>query len=361
MKNEKRVIIGGEKVFPLSIFFLKNKNDIFTDYKKEFKDFNINYTFGGYCSLLAIIDDINFKENDTVLLPSYLCASILRPFDTRGIKYEFYKIDNNLTPDIHHIKQLLNGTTKGIVFIDYMGKSQIDNVMPWKDMLIKQGVKIIQDCVQTRKINANHVYGDYVFNSFRKTTPFEGSVILSKTKMKIAYARGTNYKFVFNKRIGQILRYFHIHYNYFKPKLFLSFIEKAEIEYQDAKIYKLPSINKALIRKIDFKKLSENHLINYNILLKQFKDFVPESLRNVDFKPFGFFMLVNNRDSVRKFLYENGIFCPIHWQLPTQVDKIIFQDSWNISEKALTIPLADIDNEVTDYIIKIIGYSNVKL
>lgn len=343
MKNEKRVIIGGEKVFPLSIFFLKNKNDIFNDYKKEFKDFNINYTFGGYCSLLAIIDDINFKENETVLLPSYLCSSILRPFDARRVKYDFYKIDNNLTPDIHHIKQCLNGTTKGIVFIDYMGKSQIDNVMLCKDMLSKQGVKIIQDCVQTININTNQVYGDYVFNSFRKTTPFEGSVILSKTKMKIAYARGIHYKFIFYKRIGQILRYYHLHYNYFKPELFLSFIEKAEIEYQDAKIHNLPSINKALIRKIDFKKLSENHLTNYNILLKQFKDFVPESLRNVDFKPFGFFMLVKDRDRVRAELHKNGIFCPIHWILPDEINKDHFKESAKMAAMEITMPLGDLD------------------
>jgi len=338
------------KSFSAINFFFKNRNDIFTDYEKEFKDFNINYTFGGYHSLLAIIDDIKFKENETVLLPSYLCSSILRPFDARGVKYDFNKIDNNLTPGIHHIKQLLNATTKSIVFIDYMGKSQIDNVMPCKDMLAKQGVKIIQDCVQSIDIDPDKIYGDYAFNSFRKTTPFEGSVIISKNKMKICFTKGLHYKFLFYKRIGQILRYFHIHYNIFKPLFFLRFIEKAEELYQAPVIYKLPRMNKYLIRKIDFKQLIEKHKVNYNILLEMFRRLVPRTLQSSNFDPFAFFMVINNRDSIRKFLNENGVFCPIHWALSNEINKADFRESHDISAKALTIPLVDINVSNLNYL-----------
>lgn len=350
MKSKKRFIIGGEKVFPLSILFFKKKNDIFSDYEKEFKNFCINYTFGGYYSLLAIIDDLNLTKNSYVLLPSYLCPSILKPFQDRNTKYAFYRIDANLSPDINHLKELLNKDVKAVLFIDYMGKSQIENVLPLHSALAKKGVKIIQDCVQTIYIDADKIYGDYAFNSFRKTTPFEGSVIISKNKMKICFTKGLHYKFLFYKRIGQILRYFHIHYNIFKPLFFLRFIEKAEELYQAPVIYKLPRMNKYLIRKIDFKQLIEKHKVNYNILLEMFRRLVPRTLQSSNFDPFAFFMVINNRDSIRKFLNENGVFCPIHWALSNEINKADFRESHDISAKALTIPLVDINVSNLNYL-----------
>jgi dTDP-4-amino-4,6-dideoxygalactose transaminase len=357
VKSAKRFIIGGEKVFPLSICFLKDRNNIFSDYQKEFGNFYINYTFGGYYSLLAIIDDLNLKKNDVVLLPSYLCSTLLKPFDCRGVKYDFYKVDDNLSPDFKHIERLLSSDTRAILFIDYMGKSQIENILPYRDTLMKNGVKIIQDCVQTIRIKAGEIYGDYAFNSLRKITPFEGSVILSKNEMHICFARGINRKFIFYKRTGQILRYFYLRYNIFKPDLFLRFIEKAEEAYHVPVIYNLPRTNKFLIRKIGLEQLLEKNQMNYSVLVNKFGPFIPERLRNADLKPFAFFMLVKDRDRVRRSLYEKGVFCPIHWRLPDRINKSLFQESWAISEKAITIPLTDMNDENSDYLIRALSFS----
>ncbi len=343
MTSKKNFLIGGEKVFPLSILFLKKKNDIFSDYQNNFKKFFINYTFGGYFSLLSIIHDLNLANNSYVLLPSYLCPSILKPFQDRNIKYAFYRIDANLSPDLKHIEELLNKDVKAVLFIDYMGKSQIDNVLPLHSLLSKQGVKIIQDCVQTIYIEEDKIYGDYAFNSFRKTTPFEGSVIISKNYMKILFEKKLPYKFLFYKRIGQIFRYFHIHYSIFKPTFFLRLLEKSEELYQNSVIYKFPRINKYLIKKINFEQLIKKHKFNYSILMEMLKPFVPSELQSSNFEPFAFFMVVNKRNSIRKFLHENGIFCPIHWELPNEINETDFKESHDISAKALTIPLADIN------------------
>ena len=343
MKSKNKNLIGGEKVFPLSILFLKKKNDIFSDYQRKFKNFFINYTFGGYFSLLSIIHDLDLAKNSYVLLPSYLCPSILKPFQDRCIKYVFYRIDANLSPDFKHIEELLNKDVKAVLFIDYMGKSQIENVLPLHSLLSKNGVKIIQDCVQTINIEEDKIYGDYAFNSFRKTTPFEGSIIISKKNMHICFEKNLPYKFIFYKRMGQILRYFHIHFNIFKPTFFLRFLEKAEELYQASVIYKFPRMNKYLIEKIDFKQLIKKHEVNYNILMEMLKPFVPRTLQCSNFEPFAFFMVVNKRNSIRKFLHENGIFCPVHWAIPNEINKATFRESHDISAKALTIPLADIN------------------
>jgi len=350
MKIRKKIIIGGEKVFPVSMFSPKNQYDIFSDYERAFKHYFLNYTFGGYHSLLAIIDDLNLnKEKDVVLLPSYLCETILKPFEKRCVKYQFYRINKDLIPDFQHIFDLINHKTKAILFIDYMGKSQIDNVLPYYNRLLSQEVKIIQDCVQTVYMGQDKIYGDYAFNSFRKLTPLEGSLIISKTKMCIRYANGNNFKFIFYKRVGQLLRGLHLRYNLLKPDLFLFFFNKAEKFYHNKKIYKFPKINKLLIKKFNVKQLRERNQNCYRGLMANFRKLTPKYLQSDDFYPFGFFMLLDNRDYTRSILYKNDVFCPIHWDIPPIVNKDSYMDSYYVSKRTITIPLYDYDESEFEY------------
>lgn len=336
------------------MFFPKNQYDIFSDYERAFKHYFINYTFGGYHSLLAIIDDLNLnKDEDVVLLPSYLCETILQPFEERGVKYQFYRINKNLIPDFQHIFDLITPKTKAILFIDYMGRSQIDNVLPYSKKLLSRKIKIIQDCVQTVYMNHDKIYGDYAFNSFRKITPLEGSLVVSKKKMHISYANGINFKFIFCKRIGQLLRGLHLRYNLLKPGSFLFFINKAEKFYHNQKIYKFPRINKFLINRLNLKQLRERNQNCYRILMANFRKLTPGYLQKDDFYPFGYFMLLDNRDVARSILYKNGIFCAIHWILPESVSKNQFIESCNISSKAITIPINDLVDIKMKYFLEI--------
>lgn len=351
--NNKDLIIGGEKVFSPAFFLLKKKNDIFNEYSK-FTRYFINYTFGGFNSLLAIIDDLYInKEKEIVLLPSYLCDSIIKPFDFNCIKYIFYKIDKNLLPDILHIKELIStNVVKAILFIDYMGKSQINYITSLQMLLRDKRIKIIQDCVQTIKMEEEQFYGDYIFNSFRKITPFEGSIILSKKRMKINFVKGKNFKFLFHKRIGQFIRYAHLKYNFFKPEMFLKHFELAEKAYYIPKIYKFSSFNKKLIRRIDFNILSVRQKKNYKILIDTFEKVVLDRFKKNDFFPFGFFILINDRNRIRTILSQNKIYCPIHWVLPDQIQKDLFFESYKISLQALTIPIYGIKENELNHLIK---------
>lgn len=345
--KKRQFYIGGEKTFPLTIFFIKKKNDIFKYFEDNFKDFYINYTFGGYFSLLAIIDDLKLRKNrDIFLLPSYLCETMLKPFEIRQIKYDFYRVDSQLKPDFDHIKSLIQSGGKAILFIDYMGVSQKEHISPFIELFRKFKVKIIQDCVQVIDIKKNNIYGDYLFNSFRKTTPFEGSVIISKAPMNIYYNRSINFKFVFLKRVAQILRYTYLNYNFGKSSLFLLIFEKAEKFYYSHKIFKLPKLNKHLIKKIDFNLLKKRHLCAYKFLETKIPNIMSFSIKNKDFIPFGAMMISSERNKLRYSLIKNNIFCPIHWVLPLQIiNNCFFEDSVNISKEILTIPLSDLTND----------------
>jgi hypothetical protein len=356
MKLNMPVIIGGEKVISLSLLLSRTRNNIFADYQQRFNKYFINYTFGGHCSLLAIIDDLNLnKKKDFILLPSYLCNSIVKAFDIRLVKYKFYKVDSELIPEFSHIEEIITDDVRAILFIDYMGRNAIMSDASRLDNIKRKGIKIIQDSVQTIDISENDIYGDYVFNSFRKYLPFEGSLLLSKTELKISYSKGTNFRFLLHKRIGQIQRSFYLRFGILNPQIFLRHFLKAEEYYLTSGIFKFRSITRFLIRKIKLQELVEDHCKYYQILLAKYPDLTLKSLYRNDFRPFGFLLVSLRRNGMRDILQAKGIFCPVHWTLPEMVNRVEFMDSINLSNSVLTIPLSSIKEQNINYLCEVIN------
>ena len=62
---------------------------------------NIDYS-SGRCALYCILRSIG-REGDVILLPNYLCDSISQTVNDAGWKYEFYRIDNNLSFEVDDV------------------------------------------------------------------------------------------------------------------------------------------------------------------------------------------------------------------------------------------------------------------
>ncbi len=335
---KRKEYLGGEKLFPLSLLFKKKTENIFFREDGSFEGYKTYYTFGAHSSLLAIIDNLQIKSGQFVLLPSYLCESILISFKQRSVKYQFYSIDIDLKPDFDDIDKKLSAETCAILFIDYMGYSHYDALKKHQLKYLQRNISIIQDAVQSVVLDNKLLYGDYVINSFRKTTGVEGGILLSKKPMSITYAKGSNFQFLFFKRSGQFFRFLHLNFPSVFPTWFLFCFRKAELFYYKSKIYKLPSLNRFFLSRIDFCALHEGHLILNSLLRKKWARFQPSHLNQNHLGPLGFFMLTQKRDIVVKALAKEAIYCPIHWKLPEEVSKEIFTSSWQLSEHAFTVP-----------------------
>jgi hypothetical protein len=181
--------------------------------------------------------------------------------------------------------------------------------------------------------------------------PFEGSVIISNEKMEMKYAGGTNLKFLIFKRTGQLLRALYLNTNIGKPDGFLKFFDSAEKYYYTSKIYRIPPLNKYLIRKYDTGLLKKNNPYYHRRLEEYFSKYAIYSLNSDNFVPYAFMMLIPGRDKARMLLKENGIFCPVHWLLPEQINKDKYSDSWDVSEKTISIPLSGIEETKLDILI----------
>jgi hypothetical protein len=344
--------IGGEHTISPGLLIKPSNNSfdsLIGDLKKHYF---INYTFGGYYSLLAILDHLRsvFDEDAEVLLPSYLCQSILLPFKSRNIKYNFYRVDQNLYVDISHLLSLINKNVKAILFIDYFGASQKERLTTTIDFLNSKNIFIIQDMVQCLYLDKDKMFGDYIFNSFRKFFPLEGSVLFSKKEISINFSKRTCSKFVLNKRMGQLLRYIHVNYGIFSSSSFLKFLKTADENYYDEHIYKMSKTSRAILKKFDIDLLIKAHKKYYQYLLNNFGNYVPELLNNLRFVPLGFVIVVPERDVLRKKLFLENIYPPVHWVLSDEIDDLLFSDSIALSKSILTIPISFLNNENFDYL-----------
>lgn len=335
----KKLTIGGEYFYSPAVWFSKrifSLSDYLTD---AFPEKHYSFTFGGYYSILQILKTIKVQTNEFVLLPSYLCPTILIPFKKCMVTYQFYRIRENFEIDIEDIEKKIKPNVKALLFINYFGFPENPKVRSFLNALKSQGVLIVEDCVQSFFSDIPAI-GDFIFNSFRKFLPLDGSVILSDKSVAPTNNKSYNLYF-FYKLFGQIIRYFHVAHNFFPAAFFLWLFKTAEKHYYCNSTISFNGYNRFILSRCNIDRLKNERVLNFKTLLAWFPTIalfkkIPDSA-----VPIGFPILINNRDLVREHLAKKKIFCPIHWKLCEEIDRVEFKESWHISEHILTIPIAE--------------------
>jgi len=337
MKN-KIVPIGGEPYYSPRKLLTLPKNNIRIHLLERFPDKHLTYTYGGYYSLRVILQHIKVSKDEKVLLPSYMCPTILYPFKELGIKYEFYKVDRNLVIDIDNLSKSINGKTRAVLFINYFGFNQPADVKSALLKIKKRGIILLQDVVQDFYVINKEIIGDYAFMSFRKFFPCEGSVIISNDEIADVVIQGKNKTYFRNKLKGRFWRYFHYKYGCNEDR-FLSAFEKAHKAYHLRENIKFTKFDEYVLNRIDFEKDKETRRRNFNILLELFGNKALFNSLPDNVVPSVFPIIVNDNSNKQRKLRENNLFCPVHWRLCDEVKTNEYSESCYLSDHILSIPI----------------------
>lgn len=349
MKN----FLGGEFFYSPFTIFRKKSFDLNSYLTNKFHNRYFNFTFGAYYSLLKIIDDIQFNTNEHILFPSYLCPSILRPFKEKGVNFSFYKINDNLEIDIKDLESKINNNTKAVFFIHYFGFSPNDTTLDFlKRIKEERNITLLQDVVPGF-FSDYKLIGNYIFNSFRKFFPIDGSVIITEKKLELQCKKDYP-RYFFDKMRGQFYRYLFIRFNVPVSGAFLNIFNSLKHSYYEGDDVCFNKFNRYILSKYDINEIVRKRRENYNYLLHHlnhislFKDEVTSEV------PIGFPIIIKNRDKIRKELIKKNIFCPIHWLLSSDIDRTVYPESWNVSDNMLLIPIDErIGREQLDYFLEI--------
>jgi len=332
------MIVGGEFVFSPKIF-LQPKLGQFSSYGDELPQYRRYYTFGAYYSLMALLRSIKPGTGKYALLPSYLCPTIIEPFRRLGIKYDFYRMTEGLRPGLEDIARKTKPGLVAILFIDYFGFPQKEFLADTVAQLRSKDVKIFQDTVQAWLDNEAELYGDYCFNSVRKYSPFEASVLLAREELGHVARTSISLQYLWHKRYAQLLRYYHLSQGCFKPETFLRHIDKANELYHQPGIVKLPWHNKWALDRLDFSSMGRERKAVYRRLMDGLRLKLILGDRKEDVVPLGMAVYLEDRDLKKAKLHSMDIHCPLHWRLPQEIDKHEHEYSWDLEEHALTLPI----------------------
>lgn len=326
--------IGGEHIFDIDILD-KNRNNL--------QGIEAVFLSGGQSTIRFIVEDLSIKENEYILIPSYLCPTMLYILKEKNIKYDFYKINKDLSIDINDINLKLNKIkAKAVLFINYFGFYYNKATLDFFNKLKENNIKIIEDSVQMLWIDKENFIGDYVFNSYRKFLPVDGSLVICKTKKIFKEVQDDYYKYINKARLTKTL---YTSFNIGIENDFLELYEKSEEEYyKRSEIYGMNTISKKILSKVDIDYIRKKRADNYSYLHDEFENikeidilFHKNKINNII--PVGFPIIINNRNYIRNELRKNHIFCPVHWNILNEKWAKHYEDSIYISQNILTIPI----------------------
>tara|TARA_B100000700_G_scaffold313928_1_gene399738 strand:- start:283 stop:1260 length:978 start_codon:yes stop_codon:yes gene_type:complete len=220
--------------------------------------------------------DLDLDKNSEVLIPSYICDSVIQPLRQLKIRYKFYELDSYFRINFTQLGKLISKNTKAILKVNYFG--QPDQIELFIEFCKKNSIFLIEDNSHgyggTYKGKNLGTYGDSGFSSPRKILDKLYGGVLYTTK------KNNNYE---KYKLSQ-------HQNKYFKELIINFLEKNKkyknliykilnrnIDYNDIYNYKEKEVidyllNKSLERKYDLHDWS-NEKIRRISLWKKIKIF----------------------------------------------------------------------------------------
>ena len=139
---------------------------------------NIVYFNKGRDALLAGLKSMNIPSGSSIIVPAYICNSVLNPLILYGYNIVFIDVDKKLNLPLHKIIEL-SETNKisAIMIVNYFGFfSDINQIIDYCKL---NNIKVIEDCAHSFLSSKNGLkagsFGDIAIFSKRKTLPiFDG-------------------------------------------------------------------------------------------------------------------------------------------------------------------------------------------
>jgi len=295
---------------------------------------------------LGVISDYLYANNITrVLLPSYLCPSIMDVLDQNNLQYDFYRVNPDLSIDLEDLERMA-ANTEVVYFINYFGFQHSESTRVALRDLQRKDVLLIEDNAQAGFVR--HTIGDFSFNSMRKFTAYDGGYLTSPIDLS-AYLE--KYAGRVNHRLPVIRAY----RKQLPAYLFEGRGRRADLErlfHQAEAFYEKDDVvigdeqERVRIEKMDWESIKMKRRDNYNYLLGLLKN-NPEIIPlypalQEGIMPMGMPLYVNNvsRDRLCELLAEESISLTVHWDALLDDPRLRqFPSTQAMAARMVTLPI----------------------
>ena len=273
---------------------------------------------GGKACLMVISEVLLSRGIQHILLPAYLCPTIVNTLAHCGLTCKYYQIHPDFSIDLDDLAQKV-GSHKALYFINYFGFLQPAPVRDYLINLRQKGVLIVEDNAQAGF--SSQTSGDFVFNSIRKLAPYDGGYLTTPIDVKPILHKHPG---IPNRRLPVIREYRKrlVDYLFHGEEIYddlSSLYELAETIYETDFVVAGDPLEQWGIEHLDWERIKQVRRENYGYLSGLISA-IPElspvfPVLQVDNMPLGFPVYVNgvSRDELFDALGNAGIGLTIHW------------------------------------------------
>lgn len=275
---------------------------------------NMNYYLfdSGRSALKAIIGTLG---NGNILMPEYICESVLKCFPAD--KMVFYKLKDNLQIDADDLLNKISSSTAVVYLMHYFGALQSEELLSLlREEKEKYGFTIIEDTTHGI-FSVKQTIGDYCVASLRKWFAVPNGGVLYTSDFSKLFSYEDVHKSTDNDKAYAMM----LKTMYLKGKLDCNsqyrkiFAECEDRFDEQSEILRISDYSEFLLGCFDVDEIVKKRKYNLNNLknklssigAKQICDFAEKDC------PFALPVLVPDRYELHKYLMENEIYCAIHW------------------------------------------------
>jgi dTDP-4-amino-4,6-dideoxygalactose transaminase len=307
---------------------------------------------------------------DTVLLPSYLCYSILMPFRRMGVRIEYYRVDADLAvdwEDLEHKAGML-GARAAAVIIDYFGLIPSGDSARAICRIRQTGARVVYDATHSLLNDcpwpavadscAGSALGsapaaDVCIMSMRKALPVvDGAAVVwpdgARPAPTLGVARERIDSYFSSRALAMMMKASYMVDGWGSRRDYLNLYDQAEaaLDREFGASSAMSGLSRSIIKRLDVDIIRRARRANYTELVRTLHELdasraglrllFPELPDGV--VPLGCPVVTDERDALREHLAARGILTQILWQSPPEVPRDEFPDSWALSERILVLP-----------------------
>lgn len=247
-----------------------------------------------------------------VYLPDYLCVSIIDMVEKAEMRHEFYPLGNDLLPSSAGLENTVLGGV--VVIIDYFGIVDSEPLVA-RLKSRRPDLVIVKDCVQAPYNINKESKADFQFTSFRKAFAVpDGSWVLTCRKM---FQPALPSRFSGYKIAASLLKNFRTP-GYYDDRIYLDLYEQGEaLIDEDIDNGDMSRFTKTYLSHLDWRRMGILRRRNTKIILDGLRSLGISTLAPIGDTAIPLFVPVylDNRNAVRKAMFANNIFLPVHWPI----------------------------------------------
>jgi hypothetical protein len=269
----------------------------------------------------------------SIWLPSYICGVVIEAAREPGVRIRFYAVDRSLKiSDNDWLAEIQTGDL--VIFTDYFG---FDTWSLHGAEAKARGARIMEDACQAMLNKNFSPHSDYLIFSPRKFIGIpDGGILVARKNAELPDTDlpRSSAEWLLKATKASILRSEFDRYGGERTwfKLFQSTEANGPTEPS-----RMSDLSAAILQIIDWTIIKKRRRRNYEFLLSELGELAIFPDLPHDVVPLGFPIRVRNRDRVRRLLFNERIYPPVHWDIAELVPTE-FISSHRLANEIMTLP-----------------------